>query len=118
MDFSSPRTNQARLLDGKSHAQSLTQSEIHEYDKWNKTRLSKNFILRDFLFSTECAVMGLSNNPEDPAMVVRAGQALCEKVLEPILARFGRFAAITFGYQCREVSASTSRCTQLLCRNV
>lgn len=33
-------------------------------------------------------------------MVVRAGVALCEKVLEPVLAKFGRFA-ITFGYQCR-----------------
>lgn len=63
-------------------------------------RLSKNFILRDFLYSTECAAMGLSNYPENPEMVIRAGKALSKKVLEPILAHFGRFA-ITFGYQCR-----------------
>jgi len=33
--------------------------------------------------------------------VVAAGRTLCERVLEPILSRFGRFA-ITYGYQSRE----------------
>lgn len=46
--------------------------------------------------------MGLSNFPEDPQLVVRAGTALCDTILEPVLAEFGRFA-ITFGYACREV---------------
>jgi hypothetical protein len=64
------------------------------------TRLSKNFLLRDFLFSTECAALGLSNFPDDVDMVIRAGKALCERVLEPILEHFGQFSII-FGYQCR-----------------
>lgn len=76
-------------------------AKFRQYHDLALARLSKNFILRDFLFSTESAVLGLSNYPENPEMVIRAGKALCEKVLEPILARFGHFA-ITFGYQCRE----------------
>ena len=72
-----------------------------QYQAFARTRLSRNFILRDLLFSTEAAALGLSNFPENPAMVVRAGRALCEKILEPVLGKFGRFA-ITFGYQSRE----------------
>ena len=66
-----------------------------------KTRLSPNFILRDFLYSTSSAARNFSNAPEDPGMVIRSGKSLCEKVLEPLLKQFGTFA-ITFGYQCRE----------------
>lgn len=76
-------------------------AKFRQYEDLARVRLSKNFILRDFLFSTESAVLGLNNLPEDPEQVIRSGRMLCEKVLEPILARFGRFA-ITFGYQCRE----------------
>ena len=68
------------------------------YDKLARIRLSKNFILRDFLFSTTAAATGSSNFPEDPTAVVAAGKELCAKVLEPVLSQFGRFA-ITFGYQ-------------------
>lgn len=64
------------------------------------TRLSQNFILRDFLYSTSSAAQGLSNTPEDAEMVIRAGKDLCSQILEPLLTEFGRFA-ITFGYQCR-----------------
>lgn len=72
-----------------------------EFANVNLTRLSKNFILRDLLYSTEAALMGLPNLPEDTDMVIRAGKALCEKVLEPVTEHFGR-PAITFGYMCRE----------------
>lgn len=72
-----------------------------EYEALARTRLSKNFILRDFLFSTEAAAQGLSNFPEHPELVIAAGGTLCQQVLEPVLAQFGRFA-IVFGYQCRQ----------------
>ncbi|PTQ66535.1 hypothetical protein C8R26_1481 [Nitrosomonas oligotropha] len=74
---------------------------FRQYDALAKTRLSKNFILRDFLFSTQSVVLGLSNYPEHPEHVILAGKALCEKVLEPILEHFGQFA-VTFAYQSRE----------------
>lgn len=66
-----------------------------------RRRLSKNFLLRDFLFSTEAAAAGHSNFPDDEEQVVKSGQQLCVQVLEPILERFGHFT-ITFGYQARE----------------
>lgn len=73
-----------------------------KYERLSRTRLSKNFILRDFLFSTEAAVCGHSNYPTDNVdQVIASGRLLCSKVLEPILERFGRFA-ITFGYQGRD----------------
>lgn len=71
------------------------------YEELCKTRLSKNFILRDFMFSTEAAVAGHSNFPSDNVdQVIESGKSLCNTVLEPILAQFGRFH-VTFGYQCR-----------------
>ena len=78
-------------------------SALYErYEKLCKTRLSANFILRDFMFSTEAAVAGHSNYPSDNVdQVIESGKQLCGRVLEPILTQFGRFA-ITFGYQCRE----------------
>ncbi|WP_334186764.1 hypothetical protein [Noviherbaspirillum sp.] len=82
---------------------SVDRSRLYaRYEKLSRTRISKNFILRDFLFSTYAASIGASNFPEDPDMVVRAAKALCETLLEPILSKFGRFA-ITFAYQSREV---------------
>ena len=73
---------------------------LREYEALGKVRLSTNFIMRDFLFSSDAAARGINNFPEDPEMVIRAGKALCEKVLEPVLERWGRFA-ITFAYQSR-----------------
>ena len=72
-----------------------------QYDQLTRTRLSRNFILRDFLFCTASAARGMSNYPENPEQVIKAGRALCERLLEPILAQFGPFA-ITYGYQSRE----------------
>ena len=80
---------------------------VGDYETLARTRLSKNFILRDLLFSSEAAALGFNNFPEHPQLVIAAGRALCETVLEPVLAHFGRFA-ITFGYQSREASEAGS----------
>lgn len=79
-----------------------TKKRAASIDKLARTRLSKHFILRDFLFSAEAAALSQSNLPDEPLDAVRAGRALCEKVLEPIQAHFGPFA-ITFGFQSRTV---------------
>ncbi len=92
------------FLDGAAQKTSRgrsAQKEIDALEELSVVRLSKNFILRDFLYSTECAALGLSNYPEDVDQVIRSGKALCELLLEPILDHFGRFA-ITFGFQCRK----------------
>ena len=72
-----------------------------KFDALARTRLSRNFVLRDFLFCSYSAANGLSNFPENPHAVIDAGRALCERILEPTLAQFGRFA-ITYGYQSRQ----------------
>lgn len=78
-----------------------------QYEELCLTRLSPNFILRDFMFSTEAAVAGHSNFPSDNVgQVIKSAQQLCNQLLEPILSQFGRFA-ITFGYQCRETMERT-----------
>lgn len=64
------------------------------------TRLSPNFIMREFLHSNYNSVAGICNYPEKPEVVIRAGKALCENILEPIIAKFGKIF-ITFGYQGR-----------------
>jgi len=95
--------SQLPLFEGTSQnisSAKYRQIAIEELETLSLVRLSKNFILRDFLYSTESTALGFPNLPEDPLMVINAGKALCEKVLEPILHHFGRFA-ITFGYQCR-----------------
>ncbi len=70
-------------------------------DEFSRVRLSKNFIMRDFLFTAYGSAHGLHNYPMDNvAQVIKAGKELCSKVLEPILEKFGRFS-ITFGYQNR-----------------
>lgn len=92
--------NQLPLI--PEQAKRLVKPTKQEYEALGRQRLSKNFILRDFLFSTDAATLGLSNFPEYPEIVIKAGRALSAKVLEPVLEKFGRFA-ITFGYQSREV---------------
>ena len=47
---------------------------------------------RDFLFSEIAAVEGLSNLPDDPELAIAAGRGLCENLLEPLQATFGRIA--------------------------
>lgn len=88
---------------GKTHFNMKTNEGKKMYElmeELSKTRLSKNFIMRDFLHSNFNSVAGICNYPEDVDQVIKSGKALCEKVLEPILAKFGPFG-ITFGYQCR-----------------
>lgn len=75
---------------------------ILSYDKWLRTPVSKNFILRDFMFSAFGSVMGIHNLPENPDMVLASAKALCERVCEPILERWGEFS-ITYGYSSRKL---------------
>lgn len=88
--------------DAQNMADTLTLNSKRDYETLARTRLSQNFILRDFQFSTEAASLGHSNYPSDNVdQVIASGRKLCAQLLEPILEQFGRFA-ITFGYQSRE----------------
>ena len=93
--------SQFPLFDGSYPRKPRAKPTPEQLEALSLTRLSKNFILRDFLYSTECAALRLTNYPEDAEMVIRAARALCVGVLEPILEHFGQFGII-FGYQSRE----------------
>ncbi|WP_137152950.1 hypothetical protein [Devosia sp. FKR38] len=69
-----------------------------------RVRLSDSFFMRDFLFSEIAAIAGLPNIPEDPDLAIAAGSALCQNLLEPLQARFGRLA-IRSSYRSPAVNA-------------
>lgn len=57
-----------------------------------RVRLSQNFFLRDFMHSEIADLYGIPNIPDDPDLAIAAGTALCENLLEPLWARFGRIS--------------------------
>src|SRR5690348_2423640 len=48
--------------------------------------------MRDFLHSEIGDIHGISNLPDDPHLAIEAGKRLCEELLEPLQATFGRIA--------------------------
>ncbi|WP_188411244.1 hypothetical protein [Agaricicola taiwanensis] len=57
-----------------------------------RVRLSESFFMRDFLYSEIANAYGLSNIPENPDLAIAAGSRLCQELLEPLRARFGRIS--------------------------
>jgi len=68
-----------------------------------RVRLSPNFFLRDFLHSEISAFYGIPNVPDDPDLAILAGKRLCQDLLEPLQATFGRIA-IRSAYRSCEVN--------------
>jgi len=54
-----------------------------------RVRLSEHFFMREMLYSEVANFHGMPNIPEDPALAIAAGRALCERVLEPLHRAFG-----------------------------
>jgi hypothetical protein len=69
-----------------------------ELDTFGRIRLSKNFFMRDFLFSEIAHYYGMLNVPDDPDLAIEAGRHLCVQLLEPLQEAFGRIA-IRSGYR-------------------
>ena len=61
-------------------------------------RLSPHFALSEFVSSQTAARRGIDNTP--PPEVIERLTALCENVLEPVRAHFGRPVVISSGYRC------------------
>jgi hypothetical protein len=68
----------------------MTTEAIDELEALGRVRLSKSFFMRDFLYSETAGAVGLRNYPDHPAQAIRCGRALCEEILEPLQAAFGR----------------------------
>jgi hypothetical protein len=59
--------------------------------------------MRDFLHSEIAAINGMANLPDDPELAIAAGRNLCETLLEPLQATFGRLA-IRSAYRSPQVN--------------
>ena len=68
-----------------------------------RIRLSQSFYLRDFLYSEIAQIYGLANVPDNPDLAIEVGTRLCQDLLEPLQAKFGRLA-IRSGYRSCEVN--------------
>lgn len=54
-----------------------------------RVRLSPHFALRNFLYSEIGNFFGRPNIPEDPALLIAAGQRLAQDLLDPLVETFG-----------------------------
>ena len=72
-------------------------------DDLGRVRLSPHFYLRDFLYSEIANLHGIPNIPDDPDLCIAAGRGLCENLLEPLQAAFGRIA-LRSGYRSAAVN--------------
>jgi hypothetical protein len=76
---------------------------VRSAEAFGRTRLSRTFFMRDFLFSEIAAMQGMRNLPANPDLAIEAGRNLCEHLLEPLQATFGRLA-IRSAYRSPEVN--------------
>lgn len=65
---------------------------VASLEKLGRVRLSKSFFMRDFLYSEIANFHGIQNIPDDPDLAIANGKRLCEELLEPLQATFGRIA--------------------------
>ena len=76
---------------------------VRRLEDFGRIRLSRSFFMRDFLFTEIGAIEGMQNIPDDPVLAVAAGRVLCETLLEPLQATFGRIA-LRSGYRAPEIN--------------
>jgi hypothetical protein len=77
---------------------------VRSAEALGRVRLSRSFFMRDFLYSEIANVHRMTNLPDDPDFAIAAGRRLCEDLLEPLQATFGRIA-IRSAYRSPAVNA-------------
>ena len=83
-------------------------ASVRSLETLGRVRLSRSFFMRDFLHSEIANFYGVPNIPEDPDQAIAAGGRLCEELLEPLQATFGRLA-IRSAYRAPAVNALGNR---------
>lgn len=78
-------------------------TSFNALEKLGRERLSQNFFMREFLHSEIANFHGIANIPEQPDLAIKAGSMLCEQLLEPLNAKFGRIV-IRSGYRSPHVN--------------
>jgi len=77
---------------------------VRSAEDFGRVRLSRSFFMRDFLYSEIGNVHRITNLPADPELAIAAGRRLCEELLEPLQATFGRIA-IRSSYRASALNA-------------
>jgi hypothetical protein len=72
-------------------------------EKLGRVRLSPNFFFRDFLYSEIANYHAIPNLPHHPDVAIDAARGLCEHLLEPLTAAFGKIS-IRSAYRSPEVN--------------
>jgi len=78
-------------------------TSVNALEEFGRQQLSKSFFMRDFLYSEISQMESIPNIPSNPGLALETGRKLCQEVLEPIQARFGR-VAIRSAYRSRAVN--------------
>lgn len=78
-------------------------SNYAQLESFGRERLSPNFFMREFLHSEIAAWHGLQNVPDHPDVALDVGRKLCQELLEPLQATFGRIH-IRSGYRSPAVN--------------
>jgi hypothetical protein len=79
-------------------------ASVRAAEAFGRIRLSPSFFMRDFLYSEIANIHGFTNLPDNPDLAVAAGSELCNQLLEPLQATFGRLA-IRSAYRSPQVNA-------------
>ncbi len=82
----------------------MTLKSVEALEDLGRVRLSRSFFMRDFLYSEISNFHGVPNIPENAELAVEVGRRLCEELLEPLNATFGRIA-IRSAYRSPTVNA-------------
>ena len=77
---------------------------VRALEELGRVRLSRSFFMRDFLHSEIANFYGMPNIPDNPELAIHVGKRLCEGLLEPLAATFGRIA-IRSAYRSPTVNA-------------
>jgi len=77
---------------------------VRSLERLGRVRLSSSFFIRDFMHSEIADLHGIPNIPDNPDLAIAAGRHLCEELLEPLQAAFGRLA-IRSAYRAPAVNA-------------
>ncbi|WP_424990714.1 hypothetical protein [Fluviibacterium sp. S390] len=62
---------------------------VTSLETFGRTRLSRHFFMRDFLYSEIAAIHLRPNLPDDPELAIATGTRLCTDLLDPLVETFG-----------------------------
>lgn len=79
-------------------------NSVQDLTDLGRVQLSKHFFMREMLYSEVANFHGMPNLPEDPDLAIEAGRQLCERILEPLQAAFGRIV-VRSAYRSPTVNA-------------